>query len=33
MQNIYQRRVNLQVQKNIIILHLQVDSTVHNERL
>lgn len=30
MQNIYQRRVNLQVQKNIIILHLQVDSTVHN---
>ncbi|GEM_PF-2181319 len=30
MQNIYQRRVNLQAQKNIIILHLQVDSTVHN---
>lgn len=30
MQNIYQHIVNLQVQKNIIILHLQVDSTVHN---
>ena len=30
MQNIYQRRVNLQAQQNIIILHLQVDSTVHN---
>jgi len=30
MQNIYQCRVNLQVQKNIIILHLQGDSMVHN---
>ena len=28
MQNIYQHRVNLQAQKNIIILHLLVDSTV-----
>lgn len=30
MQNIYQHRVNLQVQNYYIFLHLQVDSTVHN---
>lgn len=30
MQNIYQRRVNLQVQNYYILLYLQVDSTVHN---
>ena len=30
MQNIYQHRVNLQVQNCYILLHLQVDSTVPN---